>query len=178
MASLNIKELGLSGYIRKPVKQSKLRATINSSLGLAEIEKSKSNIKAEPLYTEQSKRILLVEDNEDNKNLILAYLRKTPHKIDTAENGKIAVEKFKSGSYDLVLMDIEMPVMDGYAATKEIRKWEKYKSMETTPVIALTAHAMKEHEQKSIDAGCNGHVIKPIKKARLMETINKYNRVK
>ena len=178
MAPLGTKELGLSGYIRKPLKQSKLRATINSSLGLAEIEKSKSNIKAEPLYTEQSKRILLVEDNEDNKNLILAYLRKTLHKIDTAENGKIAVEKFKSGSYDLVLMDIEMPVMDGYTATKEIRKWEKNKSMDSTPVIALTAHAMKEHEQKSIEAGCNDHVIKPIKKARLMETINKYNRGK
>ena len=69
-------------------------------------------------------RILLVEDSEDNRLLILSYLKKTPYQIDIAENGEIAVEKFKSGEYDLVLMDIQMPVMDGYAATKAIRKWE------------------------------------------------------
>ncbi len=175
-ASLIIKEHGLSAYMTKPIKRSQLRGAINSSLGIIKTEDAESNNKVEPLITSQSKRILLVEDNEDNRNLILAYLKKTTHETDTAENGKVAVDKYKSGDYDLVLMDIEMPVMDGYAATREIREWEKKNSMETTPVIALTAHAMKEHEQKSFEAGCNGYVTKPIKKTTLMETIKKFNK--
>lgn len=168
------KELGLSGYMTKPIKQSELRSIINSSLGKARIKVRSENIKAEVSHKEHSKRILLVEDNSDNINLILAYLKKTSHKVDTAENGEIAVEKFKSCTYDLVLMDLEMPVMDGYTATKEIREWEKEKGLNATPVISLTAHALKEHEAKSREAGCDGYITKPIKKALLIETINGY----
>jgi CheY-like chemotaxis protein len=168
------KELGLSGYMTKPIKQSELRSIINSSLRKARIKVRSENIKAEVSHKEHSKRILLVEDNSDNINLILAYLKKTSHKVDTAENGEIAVEKFKSCTYDLVLMDLEMPVMDGYTATKEIREWEKEKGLNATPVISLTAHALKEHEAKSREAGCDGYITKPIKKALLIETINGY----
>ena len=118
--------------------------------------------------------ILLVEDSEDNRLLIQSYLKKTPHHIDIAENGEIAVEKFQSEKYDLVLMDMQMPVMDGYSATREIRKWENQKGVKATPVIALTAYATKEERQKSLDVGCTAHLTKPIRKATLLEAIYKY----
>ena len=118
--------------------------------------------------------ILLVEDNEDNRLLLLYYLKKTPHHIDVAENGAIAVEKVATGKYDLVLMDVQMPVMDGYTATAEIRKLEATTGLKRTPVVALTANAMKEDEQKSREAGCDGHLTKPIRKAVLLEALEKY----
>jgi len=75
------------------------------------------------------------------------------------------------GEYDLVLMDIEMPEMDGYEAARKIRDWERKHGADPTPIVALTAHALKEHEEKSIAAGCNAHVLKPIKKETLLKTI-------
>ena len=122
----------------------------------------------------RSLRILLVDDSQDNRMLIQAYLKGTSHQIDIAENGEIAVRKFTSGDYDVVLMDIQMPVMDGYTATKMIRKWEIEQSKNPTPIIALTAHAFKEHVEKSREAGCSAHVTKPIKKAELIEAIHEH----
>ncbi len=119
-------------------------------------------------------RILLVEDNEDNQVLIQAFLKKTQYILDTAENDKIAVDKFTTDKYDLVLMDIEMPVMDGYTATNEIRKWERENRRKETPIIVLTAHALVEHTQKGHRAGCNALLIKPIKKADLLAVIEKH----
>jgi len=127
-----------------------------------------------PPVVQRDLNILLVEDNADNRLLLLSYFRKTPHHIEVAENGAIAVEKFQSGGYDLVLMDVQMPVMDGYTATGEIRKLETAKGLKRTPIVALTAHAMKEDEQKSREAGCDGHLTKPIRKAVLLEAIVKY----
>jgi CheY-like chemotaxis protein len=116
-----------------------------------------------------------VEDNIDNRNLILAYLKKTPHEITTAENGQIAVDKFSEGEYDIVLMDVEMPVMDGYTATQTIRQWEQEQGdRDRTPIIALTAHALAEHAQKSREAGCDGHLTKPIKKKVLLSALEEY----
>lgn len=119
-------------------------------------------------------RILLVDDSEDNRLLILSFLKKTPFTIDIADNGRAAVEKYKASTYDIVLMDIQMPVMDGYAATKEIRQWENMHSRKQTPVIALTAYVLKEEIRKSYDAGCNAHLAKPIKKKDLLTVIIKY----
>jgi len=116
--------------------------------------------------------ILLVDDSKDNRLLIETYLKKTNHHIDIAENGEIAVNKFKKGKYDLVLMDVQMPVMDGYTATREIRKWEEENKREKVTIIALTAHAMKEDEEKSYKAGCDSHLNKPIKKATLINAIS------
>ncbi len=118
--------------------------------------------------------ILLVEDNRDNRNLILAYLKKTPHNVDVAENGEIAVEKFISGKYDLTFMDIEMPVMDGLTATRKIREWETTNGMKRKPIVALTAHALQESREKSGEAGCDGHITKPVRKTVLLETVEKY----
>lgn len=169
------KDLGIAGYLVKPIKQSDLRDAIARALGKAKaiVEKPK----VERITVSKDKRvlnILLAEDNKDNRFLIQAYLKKTRYKIDIAEDGKIAVKKFKSNKYDLVLMDIQMPEMDGYAATKMIRKWEKQKRVKSTPIIALTAYALKEEVQKSLDIGCTAHLSKPIKKAKLLQTIYDY----
>ncbi|VAX20963.1 Serine/threonine protein kinase PrkC, regulator of stationary phase [hydrothermal vent metagenome] len=171
-----IEKLRLDGYIHKPVKKSELLMSINTALGRAEAiepatdKRKKAGADSAPL------KILLVEDNRDNRNLILAYLKKSPHGIEIAENGQIAVDKFISGKYDLVLMDMEMPVMDGLTATKIIREWEEKNNQSPTPILALTAHALQEHKEKSEEAGCDGHVTKPIKKAVLFEAIEKYRK--
>ncbi|MGH7229006.1 MAG: response regulator, partial [Nitrospiraceae bacterium] len=121
-------------------------------------------------------KILLVDDSADNRLVIQSYLKNTPYQIDVAENGAISVEKFKAQRYDLVFMDMYMPVMDGHAATKAIRRWEKQQSIPPTPIIALTAYPQQEAVAKSRDAGCNAHVTKPIKKSELLKTIEAYTR--
>ncbi len=116
-------------------------------------------------------RILYAEDNVDNRLLLLTFLKKEPYEIDIAENGEEALKKFIHGNYDIVFMDMEMPVMDGYTATGKIREWEKASKVERTPIAALTAHAIKEFEQQSLDAGCDLHLSKPIKKKTLLAAI-------
>ena len=122
----------------------------------------------------RSLSILLVDDVLANRKLVHAYLKATPHQIDIAENGEIAVSKFVSGTYDLVFMDIQMPVMDGYTATKAIRQWQKEMGKNPTPILALTAYVLDEAVQKSLEAGCNALLAKPIKKALLLDAINEY----
>ena len=122
-----------------------------------------------------SLNILLVEDARENRIVIKAYLKKTPHKMGVAENGKIGLEKFISEDYDLVLMDMRMQVMDGYTATGEIRKWEEAHQRSATPIIALTAHALTEDRQKCLDAGCTDYLSKPLKKADLLRKIREYS---
>ena len=119
-------------------------------------------------------RILLVEDGEDNRKLIQAYFKRASDHIDMAEQGEIAVAMFKENEYDIVFMDVQMPVMDGYTATGIIRKWEKEKGLVPVPIVALTAHSGFEEKKKSLAAGCTGHLTKPIKRAALMEAIQIY----
>src|SRR5207237_8059872 len=87
-------------------------------------------------------RILLVEDSPDNRTITVAYLKDTPYRVDIAENGAIACEKFTAGHYDLVLMDRQMPVMDGLTATRAIREWEQANRRSPTPLVALTGGAL------------------------------------
>jgi signal transduction histidine kinase len=120
--------------------------------------------------------ILLADDSDDNRFLILSYLDQAQASIDIAENGEIAVRMFRSGHYDLVLMDLEMPVMDGYAATREIRRFEQETGARPTPVLALTAHAFADMTAKSLGAGFTGHLTKPIRKAMLLEALTSVTR--
>jgi CheY-like chemotaxis protein len=106
--------------------------------------------------------------------LIQAYLRNTPHQLTLAENGAVAVERCTAEAYDLVLMDVQMPVMDGYSATARIRQWEQAHHRPPTCIVALTANALTEDLHKSLAAGCDGHLTKPIKKAALLEAIGAY----
>jgi signal transduction histidine kinase len=127
----------------------------------------KSEAKAATL-NQRGLRVLLADDSEDNRFLIRNYLKGTGSSIDEVENGAQAVEQFKRHVYDVVLMDAEMPLMDGYAASREIR------ALGATPIFLLTAHAFKEAKDRSFAAGCTEHLTKPIKKAVLLEAINRF----
>ncbi|MCW8838014.1 MAG: ATP-binding protein, partial [Thiovulaceae bacterium] len=111
-------------------------------------------------------RVLVAEDNKTNQLVIMGMLEDYVAKIDFANNGKEAVEMSKKTSYDVVLMDIQMPIMNGFEATKNIQK-----SCPKLPIIALTANAMKEDMEKTKNAGMKGHVSKPIEIKYLMKTI-------
>ena len=116
-------------------------------------------------------RILIAEDSEDNLVLTKAYLRGGGFELDVAENGKIAVENVMSNHPHMVLMDLQMPVMGGLEATRAIRQWEKETHAHPTPILALSAHAGEEAERSSLEAGCNEHVTKPIRKSDLLAAI-------
>jgi CheY-like chemotaxis protein/HPt (histidine-containing phosphotransfer) domain-containing protein len=117
-------------------------------------------------------RILLAEDSPDNRLLVEAYLKNTAYRLDHADNGEVAVRKFATGHYDVILMDIEMPVMDGYEAIAEIRRLEQSDHRRTTPIIALTASAQDEAVRRSLQMGCDAHVIKPVKRSTLLDAIS------
>lgn len=118
-------------------------------------------------------RILVADDSADNRMVISAFLKNTPYCIDEVENGALAVEHFMAHKYDLVLMDIQMPVMDGHAAARAIRDWERDNHRTPTPIVALSAAALSESFIESRAAGCDQHVTKPIRKAALLDVIDR-----
>ncbi len=138
-------------------------------------EKPPQTLTHETAVEVQALSILLVEDAEANRRVFRAYLKRTPHILDMAEDGQEGFKKFKAGKYDLVLMDMRMPVMDGYTATGEIRKWEREGGRDPTSIVALTAHALKEERQKCLDAGCDDFLAKPVKKADFLKVISGYS---
>ena len=119
-------------------------------------------------------RILLIEDNVDNQLLFRAFLKSLPCQVEIAENGAVGVEKFSSANFDLVIMDMQMPVMDGYTATRTIREWEKEQGRKPTPIVALTANGIADMVEKSLAAGCTAHETKPIQRAQFIDLICHY----
>ena len=122
-------------------------------------------------------RILLAEDFPDNCIITMAYLEDTPYRVEIAGTGAIACEKFTAGDYDLVLMDRQMPVMDGLTATRAIRAWEQANDRPLTPIIALTASALKGDREMCLAAGCTGFLTKPIKQEVLLQAIREHTMV-
>jgi PAS domain S-box-containing protein len=120
-------------------------------------------------------RILLAEDSPDNRTIILAYLEDTPYTVDVAETGAMACKMFPGGSYDLVLMDRQMPVMDGLTATRTIRAWEQANGRAPSPIIALTASALKGDREMCLAAGCTAFLTKPIKQHVLLKAIKDHS---
>jgi PAS domain S-box-containing protein len=174
------REMDMVSYVSKFIHPKKLLEKILDTLDKKEPVAKKMVVEAiqkeNTPVREDALRILLVEDSADNRLLIQLYLKKSPHEVDTAENGEEAVQKFNPESYDLVLMDMAMPVMDGYTATQMIRKMEKTNNLQETPIIALTAHALKGDREKCLDAGCTDYMAKPIKKAKLLEVLQDYQK--
>ncbi|MBI2801060.1 MAG: PAS domain S-box protein [Gammaproteobacteria bacterium] len=120
-------------------------------------------------------KVLLVEDSPDNRTITTAYLRETPYQVDIAENGAIACDMFRAGHYDLILMDRQMPVMDGLTATRTIRQWERANQRRATPIIALTASGMKGDQEQCLAAGCTAYLTKPIKEEELLRAIKQHS---
>jgi len=121
-------------------------------------------------------RILVVDDWPDNRLLVKLYLKDSPYQLTFEENGKAAVDRFTTSDFDLILMDVQMPVMDGLDATRAIRALERERGTLSIPILALTAHASLQDVEKSGDAGCNAHLSKPISKLQLLSAIEKHRR--
>jgi CheY-like chemotaxis protein len=168
-------EVGLEGFLLKPVSASMLFDAIMQAFGEAAPETSRvaqrHEQEAEALKHLQGAHVLLVEDNEINQQVAREILEGAGLNITLANDGQEGVNAVKENNYDAVLMDVQMPVMDGYTATREIRKDKHFKDL---PIIAMTAHAMAGDEDKSLKAGMNGHVAKPIDPDQLFSTLQKW----
>jgi CheY-like chemotaxis protein len=167
-------QLGLEGFLIKPVSPSVLFDTIMHAFGegIAKTSRiSEKNEKTDDMSQIKGAKVLLVEDNEINQQVALEILQGMGLNVTVANDGQEAVNAVKKSNYDVVLMDVQMPVMDGYTATREIRKDKHFKDL---PIIAMTAHAMAGDEDKSLQAGMNGHVTKPIDPEQLFSTLQKW----
>jgi PAS domain S-box-containing protein len=174
-----VRKLRIGLYVVKPVKRSELYAAIASAMA----ESAPAWSTAAPLQAPSAAgadhvvahplRILLADDSADNRLLIQAYLRKTPYQLEEVDDGQKALELIFDRHYDVVLMDIQMPVMDGYTAVEKIREWEARTHRERMPVIALTASAVDEAVRHTQEVGFDLHVSKPVKRATLLDAIVK-----
>ncbi len=168
-------EVGLEGFLLKPVNPSMLFDTIMQAFGETVPETSRVAQRKEQedkaFENILGARVLLVEDNEINQQVAREILEGAGLNVALAADGQEGVTAVKENDYDVVLMDVQMPVMDGYTATREIRKDERFTEL---PIIAMTAHAMAGDEDKSLQAGMNGHVTKPIDPDQLFATLQKW----
>jgi signal transduction histidine kinase/CheY-like chemotaxis protein len=171
------KALGISAYLLKPIRQSELREAIARVLGAKEHRGAIPLITRYSLYDARDPAsvlsVLLVEDNPVNQRLATRMLEKRGHRVVLAGNGREALEALAKGSFDLVLMDVQMPEMDGFQATAAIREKEKGTSAHL-PVVALTAHAIKGDREKCLAAGMDGYLAKPIKPRELDDVLESY----
>lgn len=135
---------------------------------------TKTKIENHKSKAKYNRHILLVDDSEDNRKLIELYLKGLPYNVESAENGLVAIEKYKNSSFDMILMDIQMPQLDGYIATQKIRKWEEDNNLAATPIVIVSANAFDEARQKSMESGATSYLTKPIKKTILLNAIEKY----
>ena len=169
------KAAGVDAFIAKPLFRSRLTATLRQFTS-GRKEKTARNYLDELSEADYSgKRILLVEDNELNREIAGEILQMTGAEVETAENGKIAVEKVEAspkGSYDLVFMDIQMPVMNGYEATAAIRSLPGEQGK--LPIVAMTANAFAEDVQLAKNTGMNGHLAKPLDMNKLNDVLENW----
>lgn len=129
---------------------------------------------AQPSSPDNYKRVLLVDDSCENRELMKLLLRSFPMELHEAGNGRDAVDLFMTNSFALVFMDIQMPIMDGYTATRMMRRHEERTGRSKTTIIALTAHAYESDIQKCLEAGCDGHIAKPFKKRTLLDCLDQH----
>ena len=137
------------------------------------LDKPVSDIKKDVVEDKRVLSVLLVEDNLLNQKFAAAILKKVGHKVDIAENGKIGVEFFMKNKYDIVLMDIQMPVMDGTEATRNIRAYEKKNNLKETKIVAVTAYAMEGDKERFLSSGIDDYLAKPYKVYDLLALLNK-----
>jgi PAS domain S-box-containing protein len=165
------RELGISAYLVKPVRQGELLDAICHALSKERGEKAAPLVTRHLLReTKNRSRILLVEDNAVNQTLAVRLLEKRGYIVTVAGNGRAAVAALESASFDVVLMDIQMPEMDGFEATAAIRAKER-STRRHIPIIAMTAHTLKGDQERCLAAGMDGYVSKPIRTSELFATI-------
>ncbi len=189
-----VRELGLDAYIVKPVRRAELLTAIATALaardrvnlpGVMLKPSAATNGDtagpapalpvvrlAKEAAAEPAARLLLADDSADNRLLISSYLKRMSYRIDEAENGDEAFHKAIAAHYDLILMDLQMPVVDGLAATRMIRAWELANGRSRTPIIVLTASVLEDDVRRTLAAGADAHLSKPVTRAMLLQTIS------
>ncbi len=176
-----------SGVLIKPILPGTFYSTIKDIMSRESVPHEhqvqlRGGFAGEPRTSEKTKsamdtysqsRILVVEDSEYNAFVIKAFVRELSKHVELAVNGSQGLAFFKEGKYDIVLMDIEMPLMDGLEATRAIRDWERVNNLPCTPVIAMTAYALSDDIERCIDAGCDVHMAKPLQKSEVLSTVKR-----
>jgi CheY-like chemotaxis protein len=169
--------LRIAASLTKPVKQSQLLETLRIIV-MSEPQERPRTIQTDKATAEPGvvlvRKILVAEDHDDNRNLLKKILEARGYIIDFAKDGQAAVDAVKSFHYDLILMDVQMPIMDGFDATKRIREVEQHIGEERTPIVALTAHAFADYRQKCLEHDMDDFITKPLKIATLLQTIEKW----
>jgi len=158
------RELGVSGYLMKPVRQAELLESILQALGRRTMQEESPALVTRHTLRERggNLRILIAEDNAVNQVLAARLLEKRGHTVQVAENGKAALAALENQSFDLVFMDVQMPVMDGFEATAAIRRLEKVSGNHLF-VVAVTAHAMVGDRERCLEAGMDDYITKPLR---------------
>ena len=176
------REMGIAAYLTKPVRRSELRAAVSGAMSKGKCLAGRGK-SAEPRISRGSRpdirpgsrslHVLLAEDNAVNEKVACAILEKAGHTVEVARDGRQAVRLVAAGSFDVVLMDVQMPEMDGFEATAAIREMEKHTGAHT-PVIAMTAHAMGGYKERCLAAGMDGYVTKPIRRELLLQALEEF----
>ncbi len=171
------RKAGFAAYLNKPIKPSNLYDCLATVAGVAEADDDPSVelVTQHTLREHRCRRcVLIVEDNPVNRQVAIAIVQRMGHDVDTARNGREALERLAAGTFDIVLMDCQMPEMDGYQATAEIRKLEDQRS--NVPIVAMTAHALVGEREKCLAAGMNDYLSKPIDVEVLASKIDRWTR--
>jgi CheY-like chemotaxis protein len=173
------RESGFSGYAVRPVSRAGLLQLVSKALGGSRTEAAAPAGRPAPgsssgIAPRKSLRILVAEDSPDNRLLVQLYLEGSPHSLTCVEHGGEAVDRAATEEFDVVLMDVQMPVMDGLTATRKIRAMELASGRRAVPILALSANARPEDIATSLAAGCTAHLSKPISKQRLLAALDEH----
>jgi PAS domain S-box-containing protein len=163
------RQLGVSGFLMKPVRRAYFADAVTRALSRSE----QAKVSGESAALALPKQVLLVEDNPANQKLALMILTRFGCEADLAPNGREAIAAWQAKHYDLILMDCQMPEMDGFTATREIRRREG--AGRHTPIVALTANALEEERQKCFEAGMDDHLAKPFRRSDLKQMLEKWS---
>ena len=168
------RELGVAAYLTKPIRRTELRKAILTALGTREQERKTTLLTRHSLRETDTSvvplRVLVAEDNLVNQRVVVRLLEKRGHQVLVANNGREAVEALQEQKFDLVLMDVQMPEMDGFEATAVIREQETSTGRHQR-VVAMTAHAMKGDRERCLQAGMDGYLSKPVNPKELFEVL-------
>jgi CheY-like chemotaxis protein len=164
---------GCAAYLLKPVKLQTLRRTLEATVGRSAARETRRSSATQAGLASNGRgvKLLLVEDNPVNQKLAVILLRKAGYTVDVAENGLRAIEQIGKRRYDAVLMDVQMPEMDGYAATRLIREQLQ---LDRLPIIAMTANAMKGDEEQCRAAGMDDYVSKPFALPKFIQVLDRW----
>ena len=175
------RNLGISAFLTKPIRRAELRvAIVNAMAGQDRGDRTARDLRelaartAAPTPASSGAHILLAEDNAVNQRVACAILERAGHTVVVVNTGESAVRMWDKQRFDLILMDVQMPDIDGFEATALIRKKEK-DSGAHTPIIAMTAHAMSGDRERCLDAGMDDYISKPIRGPVLLDLVTKYS---